>query len=86
MNELVKQADELIQKIHRLLDRNDKLSADLLEKEEKVRELSQHVKLQTERNKQLEEEMASLKLAENLHLPATDMKETKKKINEYLRE
>ena len=86
MGDLVRQADELIQKINRLLDRNDKLVADMLEKEEKIRELTQQMKAKTERIRQLEEEAVSARVSENIQLPGMDTKEIKKKINDYLRE
>jgi|KBSSwiStaDraftv2_1062776.scaffolds.fasta_scaffold3172536_1 DNA anti-recombination protein RmuC len=86
MGDLVRQADELIQKINRLLDRNDKLIADMLEKDEKIRELNQQLKVKSERIRQLEEETVSARVSENIHLPGMDTKEIRKKINDYLRE
>jgi hypothetical protein len=86
MADLVKQADELIQKINRLLDRNDKLLADMLEKDEKIRELIQQMKVKNERIRQLEEEAVSVRVSENIQLPGMDTKEIRKKINDYLRE
>jgi predicted ATP-dependent endonuclease of OLD family len=86
MKELLKHADELIQKVHRLLDRNDKLVADLLEKEEKIRDLNLQLKEKSERVKQLEEGVVALKLSETVQPADGNSKEVKKKINEYLRE
>lgn len=86
MGDLVRQADELIQKINRLLDRNDKLMADMLEKDERIRELNQQLKVKSERIRQLEEETVSARVSENIHLPGMDTKEVRKKINDYLRE
>lgn len=86
MNELLKQADELIQKVNRLLDKNDKLAADLLERDERIRELHAQVKEKSERIHQLEEDRTLGKVADTVQLPGQESKEVKKKINEYLRE
>ncbi|MEP7129005.1 MAG: hypothetical protein ABI729_09060 [Chitinophagales bacterium] len=86
MKDLLKQADELIVKINRLLDKTDKLSADLLAKEETIRELQHQLKEKSERIRTLEEERSSQKFTESLQLPTGDTRETKKKINDYLRE
>jgi uncharacterized protein YoxC len=86
MNELLRQADDLITKINRLLDKNNRLTADLLEKDEKIRVLNQQLKEKSERIRQLEDETSSRKLADNIRLPGMDVKEARKKINDYLRE
>ncbi|MBA2422721.1 MAG: hypothetical protein H0V61_05805 [Chitinophagales bacterium] len=86
MNELIKQADELIGKINRLLDRNDKLSADLLERDERIRALQEEIRGKSDRLRLLQEEMNSVKLAGSIHVGEMDVKEFKRKLNEYLRE
>ena len=86
MNDLLKQADELIAKINRLLDKNDKLGADLLVKDEQIRELQQQVKEKSERIRHLEQERSSQKVMDTIRFQDGDTKEVKKKINDYLKE
>jgi uncharacterized coiled-coil DUF342 family protein len=86
MKELIKQADELIGKVNRLLDRNDKLSADLLERDDKIRKLEEEIREKSDRLRLIEEEMNSLKMASTINVQQTDVREVKRKLNEYLRE
>lgn len=86
MNELLKQTDELIAKINRLLDKSDKQAATLLMREGQIRELQQTVKEKSERIRQLEEDRSSQKVMDKVHFQDDDAKEVKKRINEYLRE
>lgn len=86
MNNLLKQGEELIVKINRLLDKTDKLAADILVKEEQIRELRLQLKQKSEYIGQLEEERSSKRVTETMQLPGGDTKEAKKKINDYLRE
>lgn len=86
MKELVKQADELIAKINRMLDKHDKLVADLLVKDEEIRRLQQQLKEKTERIRTVEEEKSSLNLLESIQYSGGDTKEARKKLNEYIRE
>ncbi|MBX7108944.1 MAG: hypothetical protein K1X61_09885 [Chitinophagales bacterium] len=86
MNNLLKQGEELIVKINRLLDKTDKLAADNLVKDEQIRELRQQLKEKSEYIRRLEEERSSQKVLESIQLPGGDAKEAKKKINDYLRE
>lgn len=86
MNELIKQADDLIAKINRLLDKTDLLSADLLAKDEQIRQLQRQVKDQAERLRIMEEERVSKRTAETIQVQLADTREVKKKINDYIRE
>ncbi|MEO6166532.1 MAG: hypothetical protein ABIO46_14760 [Chitinophagales bacterium] len=86
MYELLKQTDDLITKINRLLDKSDRMAADMLVKDEQIRELQHQLKEKSDRIRNLEEERSSQKVMETIHLPGTDTKEVKKKINDYLRE
>ncbi len=86
MKDLIKQTDELLAKINRLLDKNDRLAADLLVKEEQIRELQHQLKEKTERIKLIEEENSSNKVLESIQQSGADTREARKKINEYIRE
>lgn len=86
MKDLIKQTDELLAKINRLLDKNDRLAADLLVKEEQIRELQHQLKEKTERIKLVEEENSSNKVLESIQQSGADTREARKKINEYIRE
>lgn len=86
MNELLKQTDDLIAKINRLLDKNDRMAADMLVKDEQIRELQHQLKEKSERIRNLEEERSSQKVMETVHFHGADTREVKKRINDYLRE
>jgi len=86
MKELIKKIDDLIAKIHRLLDKQDRLAAEVLVKEEKLREVNTQLKEKNDRIRQLEEEITLLKAADRIQLPDGDLKEVKRKLNEYIRE
>lgn len=86
MKDLIKQTDELIAKINRLLDKNDRMAADLLVKEEQIRELQHQLKEKTERIKVAEQEKSSNKVLESIQQSGSDTREARRKINDYIRE
>jgi len=84
MKELIKKTDDLIVKIHRLMDKQDRLVAELLVKDEKLRELNTQLKERTDRVRQLEEQIALQKTTGRII--GTDSKEARRILNEYIRE
>ena len=86
MKVLFKKTDELISKLHKLLAYQQKLEADLLTKDEKIKDLTNQVKEKNDRAKELELLVASLRSAGGVALSDDQSKDTRQKINELIRE
>ena len=84
--DLLKKTDDLISKIQRLTEKQDKFIADLKSKDEKILALRNQQTSNQERIDSLEQEVASLKLGGFVNLSDENKKEVRRKLNEYLRE
>lgn len=85
-SDLAKKADDLVGKIRRLIERQEKLQQELKIKDEKIESLKQVLAEKEQLVERLEGESISQKLGGAISLSEENKKEVRKKINEYLKE
>ncbi|MBA3647295.1 MAG: hypothetical protein H0W62_01900 [Chitinophagales bacterium] len=86
MNELLKKTEDLVSKIHRLLDKQDRLAAETLVKDEKLRVTATELKQKNDQIRQLEEQITLLKATTHIPFSEGNLKDARRKLNEYIRE
>jgi uncharacterized protein YukE len=86
MKELVKKADDMLVKIHRLLDRQNELTAELAECRRVIRQLNDKLKMQQTEYKELEQQVTVKQIGKHTKEHPDERKIVRQKLNEYLRE
>ena len=86
MKELVKKADDLLERIHRLLDRQNELVAELADQRRTIRELNEKLKNQQGQLKDLEQKITLAQLGSLAKEDPKESKMVRQRLNDYLKE
>lgn len=86
MKELVKKVDELLVKVHRLLDFQNELKGELAEQRVTIRQQNEKLKAQQTHIKELEQQVTVKQIGNRANENSEEKKMVKQKLNEYLRD